>query len=146
MFPTSHNVQLWPSHFRYNPLCSATWEWSLSHIKIYFLNQTVNDHAVCSPLSKMIWSLSMDRLFHHGSFLITSLRGLVNLLLCVNNAESSSSHTSVLENVTFVSPVLTIGLSLVRHILQFDPWALQTHDFWHINILTLIRVSLSDQV
>ncbi len=104
--------------------------------KMYFSNQTVNDRAVCCPLSKMIWSLSLDRLFHHGSFLFTSLQGLVNLLLCVNNAESSS-HTSVLVNVTFVSPVLTIGLSLVRHILQFDPQALQTHDFWHIKILTL---------
>lgn len=101
---------------------------------------------VCGPLSKMIWSLSLDRLFHHASFLFTSLQGLVNLLLCVNNAESSSSHTSVLVNVTFVSPVLTIGLSLVRHILQFDPQALQTHDFWHIKILTLNIVPLSDQV
>lgn len=125
-------------------LCSL-WEWCLSHRKMYFSNQTVNDRAVCGPLSKMIWSLTSDNLFHHVSFLFTSLQGLVNLLMCVNNAESSSSHTSVLVNVTFVSPVLTIGLSLLRHILQFDPQAHQTHDFWHIKILALNRVS-RDQV
>lgn len=129
-----------PFQIQPSMLCNL-WEWCLSHRKMYFSNQTVNDRAVCGPLSKMIWSLSLDHLFHHGSFLFTSLQGLVNLLLFVNNAESSSSHISVLVNVTFVSPILTIGLSLVRHILQFDPQTLQTRDFWHIKILTLNQVT-----